>query len=648
VIKIALGIALSLLVAACSPGEGSASIGAPGSAGGKSGVFVPSSSGGLFQGGAPPRGSSGSGVVVPECTKDCTDFPAAPLIDDKGPSAVPSDAAARFGRPDDFTGSGPCVIEPPLAIGSEKGALFPANWLRPRFRFEPAAGQSLFEIRLHAASQKNDLVAYTTRTTWELPGDIWTSLTKNSVNEPITVTIRALASGAASASSDGGKPAGTRGTFTIAPVTASGTLVYWATTSSDVTPTTSKLVGFRVGDEGVVDVLTVNQVQTSNIVAEGGRDLRGQYGDAKGVPAGHVECIGCHVSTPDGLSVGFTDHWPWNDVLASVEPKTTGQMPGYVTAGAQRLLNQPWLGMMTFSGAHFRDGDRIAVSSYAARSGDEGFSDSHSTDKDRLAWFDLETTATIPWQSGQTDPMNTAIRSASGSAWGFLALDGESRAALTPSFSHDGSRLVYTSAARSQDGRIGDDSETDIHAVPYADRRGGSVTPVTGAATSGVSEYYPSFSSDDTFIAFNRAAATSGKIYYRPDGEVYVVPAAGGTAVRLAANDPPACTGEKSPGIINSWAKWSPSVVSANGKAYYWLVFSSARKYPGAFEVPKNQYSPGDTRASQLYLAAVVVDGASGEMETYPGVYLYNQTATTSNLTPAWDEFQIPEVPRIE
>ena len=31
--------------------------------------------------------------------------------------------------------------------------------------------------------------------------------------------------------------------------------------------------------------------------------------------------------------------------------------------------------------------------------------------------------------------------------------------------------------------------------------------------------------------------------------------------------------------------------------------------------------------------------------QTFAGVYLWNQGAMTTNLTPAWDEFKIPPVP---
>ncbi len=184
--------------------------------------------------------------------------------------------------------------------------------------------------------------------------------------------------------------------------------------------------------------------------------------------------------------------------------------------------------------------------------------------------------------------------------------------------------------------------------VPYGNRQGGTVTALAGASTPGVSEYYPSFSADDALVAFNRAGSTNGKIYYRPDAEVDVVPAAGGLPTRLAANDPPECSGEASPGVINSWAKWSPSVVATGGKHYYFLIFSSARDFDGAFRVPQNQYSPSDTRASQLYMTAVVRDDASGTLRTYGAVYLWNQGRTTTNLTPAWDDVNIPPVPELQ
>lgn len=591
-------------------------------------------------------GSSGTpGIAInPTCTSDCTDFPEAPVVDPaSGP--LPANVAALFGAPDATASGVICISEPQLSDGDRPGALVPVNWLRPRFRFEAPAALDVFEIRLTSPHQKFPLVVYTTNQQWTIPKELWENGAVNLAGAEVQVSVRGISKAAPS------KPVGTLGSFGIAPVAAGGSLVYWATTSAEVSPTTSKLVGFRVGDEGVVDALTIPQVQKSGILNEGGNALRGKHDAPRGVPPGHVQCIGCHVSTPDGESVAFTDHWPWDNVLSSIKPETTGQEPAYLTPGASALLGQPWLGMMTFSAAHWKTGDRIALSVWSPRNGGVGFTGQgpYPSRSDGLAWFDLEAPAAIPWQENQVMSTNQAIQAQMGKGFGFLALTGETRSLAAPDFSNDGSRVVYTSAEVTQDGRIGagqPNNETDIHWVPFNARQGGQVVALQGASEPGIAEYYPSFSSDDAFIAFNRAPNTAGLTYYRPDGEVWIIGKDGGVATRLLANDPPACTHEASPGIINSWAKWSPAVQQAGGKSYYFLIFSSARKYPGAFIVPKHPlgYSPPDTRASQLYMATVVRDDASGKLTTYPAVYLWNQAPDTSNLTPAWDEFQIPPV----
>lgn len=591
------------------------------------------------------------------CAPDCVDFPDRAIVDDSG-GAVPPSAAELFGDPRGEVGSdGVCVLEPQLSNGDRPGALLPRNWLRPRFRFQPLQGEDLWEIRLDSEEQSNTLIVYTASTIWTLPRDIWNGLRAHTAGAPITVTIRGLRR------ADPGKVSATRGTFAVAPVDAGGKLVYWATTSSEVTPDASKLAGFDVGDEGVVDALRVRQVGERGIYNQGGRELRGRHDDPRGVPAGAVQCIGCHVSTPDGEAVAFTDHWPWNAVIASVQEGSAGQVPSYLTPGAQRLLSQPWLGMTTFSKAHWGPGNRVLVSSYSPRNKDRGgvgFSDSvpYPSRNDGLAWFDLEADVTFP----SADPargdvqqqLNDQIVAEAGRTFGLLALDGEQRAAVTPSFSHDGSRIVYTSADSVQDGRLGPNNrEVDLHVVPWNDRAGGRVEPLKGAAEPNVAEYYPAYSADDSLVAFTRAPLDGAPIYYRPDGEIYVVPAQGGSATRLAANDPPACGREKSPGVINSWPKWSPLVAAVGARndefdvprTYYWLIFSSARAYPEQFSLPKTQYSPNDTRASQLYMTAIVRNESTRELVTYPAVYLWNQDPKTSNLTPAWDDFKIPPVP---
>jgi hypothetical protein len=91
-----------------------------------------------------------------------------------------------------------------------------------------------------------------------------------------------------------------------------------------------------------------------------------------------------------------------------------------------------------------------------------------------------------------------------------------------------------------------------------------------------------------------------------------------------------------SPGVNNTWAKWSPQAEpAANGATYYWVIFSSWRQ--GMVD-PKTG-SP----IAQLFMT-VIVQPEAGPLQTYPAVYLWNQPANISNFTPAWDVFKIGSV----
>jgi hypothetical protein len=291
---------------------------------------------------------------------------------------------------------------------------------------------------------------------------------------------------------------------------------------------------------------------------------------------------------------------------------------------------------------------------------------------DELAWIDLSAEGTVP-QAGDLGANGQAIQldqalpqamvQAKGAGWDIIARTGDPRSAVTPDWSHDGQSVVYTSSDATADGHLGQAQVADIYTVPFNEGAGGTAEPLPGASTAGAFEYYPDYSADDQFVAFNRvnAAGVQGgqQVYYRPDSEIYVtrVGQGGGTPIRLAANDPPACSQVTSPGSGNSWAKWSPIVRSSvsdeaySGRTYYFLTFASTREPP--FTLGAN--GPfGAAPASQLYIATMVVDRA-GNVETYPAVYLWNQSFLTSdgsdveplsmsNLTPAWDEFVVPPI----
>jgi len=517
-------------------------------------------------------------VTIQTCGALCADFPSAPVIAGGAPGNAPSIFSGSGSAP------GPCITEP------EEGTLFPNNWLRPRVKVT-APGASLLEIRFHTDLEANDLVVYTADDNWALDKSTWLNLAAHVVERPITVTVRA--------SGPAGLSAPSTATFTIAPAQASGQMVYWALRGFDATNTNNEqLYGFSVGDESVTSVLTVPQVQET----------------ASGV---QITCIGCHTATPDGSYVGFTGNYPWPNALAAVDPTTAGQMPSFLGAAGGETLTTFWHGIVTFSAGHWAPSDHVGITTLSTQAVDPNAS---------LIWMELDSGAT-----------------------GVLARQGDPAGAAAPNFSHDGTRVVYTSTNANQDGRLGVGT-ADLYTVPYGDRAGGAATPVAGAADPSYAEYYPAFSPDDALIAFNRLSQADasvtptgqpyeGGMYFNPAAEVWIVPSAGGAAIRLLANDPPACTPAVTPnptvypnktGWDNSWAKWSPEVGAFNGTKYYWLIFSSYR------------YDISPTRG-QLYMTAVVKPEA-GPLATYPAVYLWNQDQTTSNHTPAWDSFKIGQI----
>lgn len=596
-----------------------------------------------------PPGQGEAGQPPPRLCDPCEDFPPAPILVE----GAPTNAPALFGDPSNVnTSAGPCIAEPP------DGALLPWNWLRPRVRW--TGNSDVYEVRIKTARQRNELVAYTTKSEYYVPGEIWSGddkggsqgLARNNYEEDIVVTVRGVGSG-------GGVPVGSSVTFRTAAIDAGGSMVYWANVQSQTSELPADgdkagwLMGFSVGDEGVVEALRVLDV-----------DMQSRTYAAQQKA---VACIGCHTATPDGDAVTFTGFWPWNGAIAAVTEMERGQMPAYVTPSGLTALQQMWLGAWTFSRGQWRDGWRIAVASYGASTLGWPDGDQNKTNRDNLLWMNIAAAdpAVVPTQDWEV--RQNWAPAAQGKALGIINRSGDNRAALMPDFANAGTHIAYTSSASSLDGRIGEINDTDIWTVPFNDGAGGQATPLDGAAQTGVAEYYPNYSADDRFVAFNRIASVSSitragaqgfenHLYYRPESEIWVVPTvaefsaaegevSAGKAIRLRANDPDRCGGKTSPGVLNSWAKFSPRVNEVQNKTYYWLIFSTTRDTPNdrRAAISDPRYAPVETLYSRLFMAAFTVEG--GKVKTYPAVYLWNQDESSNNLTPAWDEFKIPEVP---
>lgn len=514
---------------------------------------------GAGTGGAPRDGGSPD-LPPPTSCSPCTDFPTSPILDTpSGGAPPPAGVADMFGPAGTGTASGgPCLLDP------EPGALFPRNWLRPRFRLQAPTGQTVLEIRLHADKEANDLVVYTTGTTWTMPADMWSGLSTHVVDQPITVSVRGLDPAKGQVSQ------GVTQTITIAPVEAKGTIVYWTTSGG------SALKGFSVGQENVVSVITPAQTPG--------------------------KCVGCHSSTPGGEFIGFSDSSdPSNGDPAHIEIRS-GTMPtvspSFISADAQVLLQRVSQELPVFSAAHWTPGDRVTVFMHS----DDTSAAGQNT---HLLWIDLE-----------------AASQAQGVGWGEFARTGDPNpAAAYPFVSHDGQRIVYTSAPAANPSGIVNNG--DLYTVAYGNRAGGAAQPIAGAATSQWSEFYPALSPDDAMVAYTRVP-DGERSYNDAHAEIMLIDAKGGTPVRPVSNDPGACLGKTSPGITNSWPKWSPVASSASGRTYYWIIFSSTR-----------------SGNPQLYISGVIKDEV-GQITTTPALYLWNQPATENNHTPAWDTFVIP------
>lgn len=131
-------------------------------------------------------------------------------------------------------------------------------------------------------------------------------------------------------------------------------------------------------------------------------------------------------------------------------------------------------------------------------------------------------------------------------------------------------------------------------------------------APAGYNAYYPAFSPDGQWIAFN---ISTGDAYDDEDASLWVIPASGGNPIEMSSAN-------LGGGLTNSLPRWGP----LPDDDVLWLAFSSKRTY--------GNMTVGNP---QVWVAGFDPEKAiKGEDPSWPAFWLPGQDVTQNNHIPAW------------
>ena len=286
-------------------------------------------------------------------------------------------------------------------------------------------------------------------------------------------------------------------------------------------------------------------------------------------------CANCHSFSNDGKTMGMDVDGPQNDkglyALTAVQPRMSirgedviawstfrGKLGGRLRVGFMSQVSPDGSFVVTTindPGTDETEYQRrknlreVALNYYVANFKDYRFLQVFYPTRGILAWYNCAAGVLQPLP-GADDPRYVhanAVWSPDGSYLVFARAEAGDPYA-------EGSRMAE---------RANDPNETRVryglYRIPFNGGRGGKAEPVAGASQNGMSNSFPKVSPDGRWIVF--VEARNG-LLMRPDGQLHILPAAGGQARKMRSNTP----------LMNSWHSFSP-----NGR---WMVFSSKSRSP--------------------------------------------------------------------
>lgn len=195
-----------------------------------------------------------------------------------------------------------------------------------------------------------------------------------------------------------------------------------------------------------------------------------------------------------------------------------------------------------------------------------------------------------------------------------------------PDWSPDGTHMVYAKPKNA----IGFPSPGVASASIETMHWNGATwdSPTTLVPYNNQNNYYPTYSPTGDWILFNRSpndtesmsnASTDPMANPKPDGELWVVSAQGGSPIRLStASDPGAM----------SWPKWAPVLNDYYNGKILWATFSSARAY--GLRLAAGQ-------KTQIWMMGFDLQkAAAGQDPSLPAFWFPFQSPTSGNHIAQW------------